>query len=163
MGGNIFVVINYEDAINELCRKEKGKCPYYCVWIFSGNNKCHLPDEDSDPNLLDQFMDLLHIYSKSGGSLILFGESEPLFFQANLFLEKHEFPKVNEDNLPIHTNLRLSGNHLGKKNLTPQSFEKFKKLEIFQKFNSNKKITYLGSKKNRKIIQKYKGLVLDLI
>ena len=39
--------------------KEKGKCPYYCVWIMSGNDKCKLPDEDSDPNLLDQFLELL--------------------------------------------------------------------------------------------------------
>ena len=142
LGGEIFVVINYKDAINELCKKEKGKCPYYCVWIMSGNDKCKLPDEDSDPNLLDQFLELLHCYTKSGGSLVLFGESDPLFFQTNLFLEKHEFPTEIGN---IKTKLRLCGNHEGMKILTADPIGQF--IEN-TKFNSYKNITYSKSRRN---------------
>jgi len=51
-----------------------------------------LPDKNADPNLLDEFMNIIHLYTSQGGSLVLFGESDPLFFQANLFLENHKFP-----------------------------------------------------------------------
>ena len=57
-------------------------------------------------------MNIIHLYTSQGGSLVLFGESDPLFFQANLFLENHKFP--TEYGLE-NTYLRLCGNHLGKK------------------------------------------------
>ena len=143
LGGEIFVVINYKDAINELCKKEKGKCPYYCVWIISGNDKCHLPDEDSDPNLLDQFLELIHNYTMSGGSLVLFGESDPLFFQANLFLEQHEFPTINGN---AKTQLRLYGIHEGGQYLTADPSGKLVELKHF---NSYRKIMYSNSNRGR--------------
>ena len=57
-------------------------------------------------------MNIIHLYSSQGGSLVLFGESDPLFFQANLYLENHEFP--TEFGLE-KTFLQLQGNHEGKK------------------------------------------------
>ena len=92
LGAEIYVVTNYKDANYELLKTINGKCPYYCVWIISGFDKCKLPDKNADPNLLDEFMNIIHLYTSQGGSLVLFGESDPLFFQANLFLENHKFP-----------------------------------------------------------------------
>ena len=95
LGAEIYVVLNYKDANNELLKTVNGKCPYYCVWIMSGFDKCMLPDKNADLNLLDEFMNIIHIHSSQGGSLVLFGESDPLFFQANLYLKDHEFPTEN--------------------------------------------------------------------
>lgn len=92
LGAEIHVVTNYKDANYELLKQIKGKCPYYCVWIISGYDKCILPDKNADHNLLDEFMNVIDLYTSQGGSLVLFGESDPLFFQANLFLKKHKFP-----------------------------------------------------------------------
>ena len=142
LGGNIYVVTNYKDANEELLKINKnGKCPYYSVWLISGSDKCILPDKDADPNLLDEFLKILHIFNSNGGSVVLFGESEPLFFQANLFLSQHKFPTRNGF---IKTNLRLIGNHKGKKILVPDNSGDLKnngtfnsKEEIYDSFNSN--------------------------
>ena len=42
--------------------------------------------------ILDEFMNIIYLYSSQGGSLVLFVESDPLFLQANLYLKKHDFP-----------------------------------------------------------------------
>lgn len=63
-----------------------------------------MPDKNADPNLLDEFMNIIHLYTSQGGSLVLFGESDPLFFHVNLYLENHEFPTLKG---PTKTNLRL--------------------------------------------------------
>ena len=136
LGGEIFVVMNYADANHELLKTINGKCPYYCVWIISGYDKCRLPDKDADPNLLNEFMNIIHIYATKGGSLVLFGESDPLFFQANLFLEKHKFPTENGEE---KTYFRLYGNHNGKKILLA---DKTGNLDSNQLFNAREEINY---------------------
>ena len=138
LGAEIYVVMNYKNANYELLRTINGKCPYYCVWIISGFDKCILPDKNADPNLLDEFMNIIHLYSSQGGSLVLFGESDPLFFQANLFLENHEFPS-GYGNVKIKTGLRLTGNHKGKKTLFA---DKTGYLCGNQKFNAKEEISY---------------------
>ena len=139
LGGEIYVVTNYKDANYELLKKEKGRCPYYSVWIMSGWNKSILPDKDADPNLLDEFMNIIHLYSSQGGSLVLFGESDPLFFQANLYLENHHFP--TEFGL-VKTSLRLQGNHEGKKILNAEENGNLFKNSTF---NAKEEICYPNS------------------
>ena len=136
LGAEIHVVMNYKDANNELLKTKNGKCLYYCVWIISGFDKCQLPDKNADPNLLDEFMNIIHLYTSQGGSLVLFGESDPLFFQANLFLEKHQFP--TENGLK-KTYLRLCGNHEGKKILKA---DETGNLSNNQLFNAKEEISY---------------------
>jgi hypothetical protein len=102
-----------------------------------------LPDKNADPNLLDEFMNIIHLYTSQGGSLVLFGESDPLFFQANLFLENHKFP--TEYGLE-NTYLRLCGNHLGKKILYA---DETGNLWNKQLFNAKEEISYPN---NRNII-----------
>ena len=142
LGGEIYVVMNYEDAIKQLLNSIKGKCPYYSVWLISSTNKCILPDKNSNPNYLNEFMNVLHLFSSKGGSVVLFGESDPLFFQANLFLEQHKFP-TNRG--LINTNLRLFGNHIGKQILTPDDTGELKKNS---KFNSKGEIYNLQGEIN---------------
>ena len=144
LGGGMKVVINYKDAIDELCSTEKKKCPYYAVWIISGTDKCQLPDENADPNLLDQFMEVIDEYSKKGGSLVLFGESDPLFFQVNLFLKEHEFPTLKGK---VKTKLRLCGNHKGMNILKGDETGKLENNKLFNLVGS---INYCSiSKKNK--------------
>ena len=142
LGGEIYVVTNYKDANEELLKSNKhGKCPYYSVWLMSGSDKCILPDKDADPNLLNEFLNILHIFNSNGGSVVLFGESDPLFFQANLFLKQHKFPTKNG---LIKTNLRLIGNHKGNQILVPDDSGDLKnngtfnsKEEIYDSINDN--------------------------
>ncbi len=47
-------------------------------------------NQQSDPYLFTQFMDAIEMYNKNGGSLIFLTESDPLFYQANLFLRNLE-------------------------------------------------------------------------
>ena len=136
LGGEIYVVTNYKDANYELLKKINGRCPYYCVWIMSGWDKCILPDKDADPNLLDEFMNTIDLYSSQGGSLVLFGESDPLYFQANLYLQNHKFP--TEYGLQ-KTFVRLQGNHEGKKILLP---DKTGNLLENTLFNAKEEISY---------------------
>ena len=136
LGAEIHVVTNYKDANYELLKQIKGKCPYYCVWIISGYDKCILPDKNSDHNLLDEFMNVINLYTSQGGSLVLFWESDPLFFQANLFLKKHKFP--TEKGL-VNTYLRLTGNHVGKKILLADESGKLDKNQLF---NAKEEISY---------------------
>ena len=96
-GLKIFVVLDYENAIKELTRNVKGKCDYNSVWIMCGPQKAVLPNPKSDPNLIEEFMKVINIFWKKGGSLVFFADGDPLFYQVNLFLENAEFPIDDED------------------------------------------------------------------
>ena len=113
LGVKLKIVENYVDAINEITKKDKnGKCNYYTVWVMCGSSIAILPDKSEYPGLVDQFIDCLLLYWKSGGAVVLFCENEPLYFQANIFLEKIRFKGEIKK-----TNLRIEGNDPGKENL----------------------------------------------
>ena len=96
-GLKIFVVLDYENAIKELTKNVNGKCDYNSVWIMCGPQKAVLPNPKSNPNLIGEFMEVINIFWKKGGSLVFFADGDPLYYQVNLFLEKAEFP-LDEDN-----------------------------------------------------------------
>ena len=111
LGVNIKTVLNYEEAIKELIKKDKnGKCNYYTVWVMFGPDINKLPDSSPCPGLVEQFIDCLLLYWKNGGSVVLFCDNEPLCFQANMFLEKIKFKTE-----PKKTKLRIEGNDIGTK------------------------------------------------
>ena len=113
LGVDVKYVLNYEDAIKEITKKDKnGKCNYYTVWVMCGPQIDQLPDFSKYPGLVEQFIDCLLIYWNNGGSVILFCENNPLFFQANLFLEKIRF-KGEID----RTSLRIEGCDDGQQDL----------------------------------------------
>ena len=111
LGVTVKTVLNYEDAINEITKTdENGKCNYYTVWVMCGPEINRLPDNSKYPGLVEQFIDCLLLYWENGGAVALFCDNEPLYFQANMFLEKIRF---NGD--IKQTKLRITGNDLGTK------------------------------------------------
>ena len=113
LGVKVKTVLNYEDAIKEITKKdENGKCNYYTVWVMCGPNLNRLPDNSKYAGLVEQFIDCLILYWQNGGAVVLFCDNDPLYFQANMFLEKIKFKgDINK------TKLRITGNDLGTKTL----------------------------------------------
>ena len=112
-GISLEIVQNYEDAINKLIHNSTpGYCDYYAVWIFCGPPYPILPDKESDPNLVGQFIEVLIKFWKNGGSLVFWADGDPLNYQVNLFLEKVRFE--NEPDCPDgETLLRIHNEHEG--------------------------------------------------
>ena len=111
LGVKVKTVLNYDDAITEITNKdENGKCNYYTVWVMCGPNINQLPDDSKYPGLVEQFIDCLLLYWKNGGAVVLFCDNHPLYFQANMFLEKIRFKGEIEQ-----TMLRIKGNDKGTK------------------------------------------------
>ena len=114
LGVKVKTVLNYEDAIKEITQKdENGKCNYYTVWVMCGPDINKLPDNSKYPGLVEQFIDCLLLYWNNGGAIALFCDNDPLYFQANIFLEKIRFKGDKEQ-----TNLRIVGNDKGTQILT---------------------------------------------
>ena len=110
LGVEVKTVLNYVDAINEITKKDKnGKCNYYTVWVLCGPDINQLPDKSSYPGLVEQFIDCLILYWQNGGAVALFCDNEPLYFQANMFLERVRFKGRKQK-----TKLRIEGEDPGK-------------------------------------------------
>ena len=103
LGVKVKTVQNYEDAIKELIQKDSnGKCNYYTVWVMCGPGKGKLPDNSQYPGLVEQFIDCLLLYWENGGSVVLFCDNSPLYYEANIFLEKIRFKgEIKQTNLRI--------------------------------------------------------------
>ncbi|OHT04875.1 hypothetical protein TRFO_27550 [Tritrichomonas foetus] len=128
-GIEIKVVQNYKSAIMELNKETiPGKCDYYATWVLSGWSYEAIPD-DGNPHLVLQFIDCLLKYNRNGGAVVMFAEGEPLFFQANLFLERLRLPNGKS------TQLRLRGNHPGKQILNGDKSGQLDKPKTFNKNN----------------------------
>lgn len=100
-GFEVTVVQSYKQAITEL---KSGQ--YIEAWIICGDSSNKLPDKTATANgeayLVDQFVDCVEYFWKSGGSVAWWCDNDPLFFQANLFLERAEFPgEVTKTNLRL--------------------------------------------------------------
>ena len=112
LGIKVKHVLNYEDAIKEITKIENGKCIYYTVWVMCGPKTKKLPDNSKKAGLVEQFIDCLIKYWENGGAVVLFCENKPLYFQANMFLEKIRFKgKIKQ------TKLRIEGDDKGTKSL----------------------------------------------
>ena len=112
-GVEIKIVQNYKDAINEITKEEKGKCPYYSVWIICGPPYKILPQKEDDPELIGEFNDVLIKFWENKGSIFFLAEGTPLCYQVNLFLENAEFPSYGK------LNFRIGGEQKADKKLKP--------------------------------------------
>ena len=95
-GIEIIAVNNYEDAINELTKNEKGKCPYYACWLL--NNK----EITENTN---QFLEILIKFWRNGGAVVLFSDNSPFIVETNLYLSK------------INIDFKMEGDYIGKKEI----------------------------------------------
>ena len=103
-GVELVVKTDYKSCIKEL---EKGL--YYACWIICGDGSGRLP-EGGNSNLVGQFIECLIKYWIGGGALVWWCDNEPLVYEANLFLEKVEFPGEI-----LNTSVKFGGNDKGKK------------------------------------------------
>ena len=127
-GIDVVIVQNYKDAVKELTKQtQSGLCDYYATWVISGlPYDIPLPD-GGNQHLVLQFIDCLIQFWNNGGSVVMFAEGDPLTFQANLFLERIVFPGNKK------TNLRVGGNHAGKKLLKGDISGKLERPGMFNK------------------------------
>lgn len=59
--------------------------------------KAILPNNKSNPYLIEEFMKVINIFWTHDGSIEFSADGDPLFYQVNLFLENAEFPIDEED------------------------------------------------------------------
>ena len=153
------IVVDYESAIDKLLMKnEKGECNYYAVWIFCGPQYPVFPpingkENKSNPNLIEEFINILILFWQNGGALVFFAEGEPLNFQVNLFLEK-----INFDNNK-KPNFKISGDYLGDKILEQDKTGKLDHYGIFDK--KYEKIKIKGREIQRQSLSHNIGLIYE--
>ena len=97
-GVNFKIVLNYEDDINEITKKnteKEGFCDYYSVWIICGPPYEILPKQDegnenkNNPHLIMQFIDVLIKYWESGGGLFFLTKGGTLHYQLDLYFKNY--------------------------------------------------------------------------
>ena len=153
------IVVDYESALNKLLEKNnKGECNYYSVWIFCGPQYPVFPPIDgkenkSNPNLIEEFINVLILFWKNGGALVFFAEGEPLNFQVNIFLDKIIFDNKKK------ANFKISGDYLGDKELEQDKTGKLAHNGIFDK--KNEKIKIKGIEIQRQSLSHNLGLIYE--
>ena len=86
------IVENYRDAIEKITLKdEKGKCPYYAIWIINGSPYEELPDGTKEAFLLGQFLEVIKQFWEKGGALVFLAGGGKLQYQVNEFLKILDF------------------------------------------------------------------------
>ena len=81
-GINIDIVENYRDAIEKITSKnEKGKCPYYAVWIINGPPYEELPDGTKEAFLFGQFLEVINVNLLHGWSFHSFFSIQKLLYK----------------------------------------------------------------------------------
>ena len=153
------IVVDYESAIKKLLEKnDKDECNYYAVWIFCGPQYAVFPPVDgekntSNPNLVEEFINVLIEFWKNGGALVFMADGDPLNFQVNLFLEKIDFSQNEKPDFRIH------GDYIGNKYLIQDKEGKMDRVGIFNK--SNHKIKYKGKEIQRQSLSHNIGQIYE--
>ena len=153
------IVLDYESAIKELLKKnEKGDCLYYSVWIFCGPQYAIFPPingekNKSNPNLVEEFINILIEFWSNGGALVFMADGDPLNFQVNLFLEKVYYSKNQKAKFRIH------GDYIGNNYLIQDKEGKMDRASIFNK--SNHKINFKGKEIQRQSLSHNLGQIYE--
>ena len=145
-GIDLKIVLNYEDAIYEITKKnieKPGFCNYYAVWIFCGPPYAILPkqeegnEEKNNPYLIDQFIDVLIKFWENEGNLFFLAEGGELHYQLDLFLKKAKFKNYGKINIEIIDEHEGGGELTGiitdkDKTLTKGTFNK--NIQLYNKY-----------------------------
>lgn len=165
------LVLNYEDAINELTKSwdvDSTKSKYYATWIVCGpaypmlpplyDKSGNLSKSQSNPYLLGEFMKCIKIYNENGGSLVFLTESDPLFYQANLFLR--DLYLYDKSGNLVKVDLQLEGEHKGDTILKGDKTGELKNAGLFNKSaQSFKNLT--RSSLSHNLVSYYEGYTID--
>ena len=136
-GINIDIVENYRDAIEKIISKdEKGKCPYYAIWIINGSPYEELPDGTKEVFLLGQFLDVIKLFWEKGGALIFLAGGSNLQYQTNEFLKILDFDGKKIDFYLVGTDeIKETTSHKGGKYLKADKTGLLKERGLFSKKN----------------------------
>ena len=162
---SIKLVLDYEDAIIEITKqsdKDPTKGKYYAVWIVCGPPYPILPANPSgkkpNPYLIGQFIKVLHMYNENGGSLVFLTESDPLYYQANLFLR--DLYLYDKKGNKVKVDLQLEGEHKGDTILTGDKSGELKNPGFFNKSSQSfKNVT--RSSLSHNLVSYYEGYTID--
>lgn len=161
----IKLVLDYEDAIIEITKnsdKDPNKGKYYAVWIVCGPPYPILPanqrGKKSNPYLLGQFIKVLHMYNENGGSIVFLTESDPLYYQANLFLK--DLYLYDKNGNKIKVDLQLEGEHKGDTILSGDPSGKLLKGGLFNKSSQSFK-NLKRSSLSHNLFSYYEGYTID--
>ena len=158
------LVLDYEDAINEITKpwdKDKSKGKYYAVWIVCGPPYPMLPENKSkktNPYLLGQFMKVINMFNQNGGSVIFLTESDPLFYQANLFLR--DLYLYDKKGNKVKVDLQLEGEHKGDTILKGDPSGELKNAGLFNKSSQSFK-NLTRSSLSHNLVSYYEGYTID--
>jgi hypothetical protein len=161
----IEIVFDYEDAIKELTdpwENDYNKGKYYAAWILCGPPYPILPAHPkkgkTNPYLLGQFMEVLHKFNENGGSVVFLTESDPLFYQANLFLRDLEL--FDKNGKKVKVDLQLEGEHKGDTVLNGDKTGELKTAGLFNKSSQSfKNLTRASLSHN--LFTYYEGYTID--
>ena len=158
------LVLDYEDAINEIIKpwdKDPNKGKYYAVWIVCGPPYPMLPENKSkktNPYLLGHFMKVINMYNQNGGSVIFLTESDPLFYQANLFLR--DLYLYDKKGNKVKVDLQLEGEHKGDTILQGDKSGELKNAGLFNKSSQSFK-NLTRSSLSHNLVSYYEGYTID--
>ncbi len=162
-GVNFKIVLNYEDAINEITKKnteKKGFCDYYSVWIICGPPYEILPKQDegnenkNNPHLIMQFIDVLIKYWESGGGLFFLAEGGTLHYQLDLFLQRANFKNYGKVKFKIEDEHEGGGNLIGSKDNIKKGY--FSRNEEYFKLKKRPSICH-------NIYQLFEGITISYV
>lgn len=120
-----------------------------------------LPENKSkktNPYLLGQFMKVINMYNQNGGSVIFLTESDPLFYQANLFLR--DLYLYDKKGNKVKVDLQLEGEHKGDTILQGDKSGELKNAGLFNKSSQSFK-NLTRSSLSHNLVSYYEGYTID--
>jgi len=162
---NIKLFLDYEDAIIEMTKpsdKDPTKGKYIAIWIVCAPPYPILPSNPigklSNPYLLGQFLKVFHMYNENGGSLIFLTESDPLYYQTNLFLR--DLYLYDKKGNKVKVDLQLEGEHKGDTILSGDKTGELKNAGLFNKSSQSFK-NLTRSSLSHNLVSYYEGYTID--
>ena len=114
--------------------KKKQFSKYYAIWILCCPPYPIIPDnpgKNPDPYLLTEFMNVIKVYNEKGESIVFLTESDPLFYQSNLFLR--DLQLNDKDGNLAKADLQLEGEYKNDKLLKWDESGELKSNGLFNK------------------------------
>ena len=114
--------------------------------------------KNTNPYLLGQFINVIKQYNENGGSVIFLTESDPLFYQANLFLgDLYLYDKTGNK---VKVDLQLGGEHKDDTILKGDPTGELKSAGLFNKSSQSFK-NLTRSSLSHNLFSFYEGYTID--